>query len=224
MRIYFVTVGKKDEKNVIKELQPQNILLSYFYFNKREKIERFINDIGYKPNILLDSGAFSALNLGKHIALTAYIKFIKDNTDLINEYIQLDVVENPKITKAYLQIMQDEGLAPIPVFTYGTEDSYLQELIDRGATRIALGGTVPISSKSKVAEWAKYFCWLYPNIKFHLLGSSSLKILNHCDIDSVDSSTWIMQAMNGQPPHLNSKAKRMAYNMTKLLEYEEGAN
>jgi hypothetical protein len=224
MRIYFVTVGKKDEKNVLRELKPPHVLLSYFYFNTREKIEKFLSDIGYRPKILFDSGAYSSLNLGKDIALTSYIRFIKENSDLLDEYIQLDVIDNINITKAYLKIMQGEGLTPIPVFTYGACESYLQELVEQGHTRIALGGTVPINSKKTVAEWVKLYCWLYPHVKFHLLGSSSLKILDHCDIESVDASTWIMQAVMGKPSHLTSKTKRMAYNMTKLLEYEEGAN
>lgn len=224
MKIYFVTAGRMDETKVIKELRPKNILLSYFYFNKRAKIERLLERIGYRPNILFDSGAYSAMTQGKDISLTAYIRFVKDNNDLLDEIIQLDVFEKEFITKSYYDIMKSEGLDPIPVFHYGFNENLMQYFIDQGAKRIALGGTVGISSKTKVAEWAKLFCWLYPAIDFHLLGSSSLKILDHCDIDSVDASTWLMMAINGQPSHLKSKLERMKYHMAKLIKYEEEAN
>ena len=221
MKIYFVTVGLKDEIATIKKLQPENLLISYFYFKKREKIDNLLTQLEYRPNILFDSGAFSAYNIGKDIALTSYIKFLKDNSDLIKEYVQLDVFENEFMTKNYYDIMKHEGLNPIPVYHYGYDESLLQYFISQGEKRIALGGTVPVSNKSKVAEWAKYYCWLYPTIDFHLLGSCSLKILDHCDLNSVDASSWIMNSINGKPNHIKSKTDRMEYHMKRLMNYEE---
>jgi hypothetical protein len=220
MDIYFVTVGKKYEVEVIKECKPKSLLLSYFHFGKREKILRLLDSIGYKPNILLDSGAYSAMTTGKEVALTAYMKFVKDNQDLVNNYIALDVFEKENITKAYYDIMKEEGLNPIPVFHYGFSESLLSYYIDQGETYIAFGGTVGIANKSKVAEWVKYYCWLYPGIKFHLLGSTSHKIMDNCDLESVDASSWILRAVNGEPKHIHSKKGRMEYIMRRLMEYE----
>jgi len=220
MEIYFVTAGNNDEKKVIKTLQPKNILLSYFYFHKRKKIVDFIEYIGYKPNILFDSGAYSALTKGKHIALTKYMEFIREISDLISEYVQLDYIGNPFITQKYFEIMRNENLKPIPVFHYGDNESFLEFFINSGEKRIALGGTVMVNSKSEVSDWARVFCWLYPDVKFHLLGSSSTKILNTCDLWSVDSSTWIMMSVNGYPNNIRLKEERMFYNMQELIDFE----
>ncbi len=224
MDIYFVTVGHKIELEVIRELKPKNILISYFYFRTREKIERLLNFIGYKPNILLDSGAYSAMTKSKDISLMAYMKFLDQCQDLIKNYIQLDVFEKEFITKSYYDIMKSEGYNPIPVFHYGFDESLLQHFIDNGEKIIALGGTVPIQNKKKVSEWLKMYCWLYPDIDFHLLGSFSMKILDHCDLGSVDASSWIMQAVMGSPKNVWGKKNKMIANMRELMQYEEESN
>lgn len=221
MDIYFVTIGHKDELAVIKECKPKHLLLSYFYFKKREKIENLIAAIGYKPKILLDSGAYSSMNKGMDLSVTAYIKFVKECSDLVDNYIQLDVFEKEYITKCYYDIMKSEGLNPIPVFHFGFSEDLLQYFVEQGEKYIALGGTVPIANKRKVAEWLKFYTWVYPDIKFHLLGSFSHNILDTCDLASVDASSWVMQAVNGKPKHVYGKKKKMAYNMKNLIEYEE---
>ena len=43
-------------------------------------------------DILLDSGAFSAFNLGEPIDLNAYISFARANKDLIYRFINLDKI------------------------------------------------------------------------------------------------------------------------------------
>lgn len=224
MKIYFVTCNNKEEIQTIADLKPKNILISWYYFNKREKIEKLINAIGYRPNIMFDSGAFSSNAKGKDLSLTAHIKFIKENIDLVDEYIMLDVFEKEFITKCYYDIMRSEGLEPIPVFHYGFSESLMEHYISTGAKKIALGGTVGIKSKTTVSEWAKFYCWAYPDIKFHLLGSSSLKILDNCDVHSVDASTWIMMAIMGKPSHIKNKVDKMRYNMAQLIKYEEESN
>lgn len=225
LKIYFVTAGNKDEIEVIKKLRPNNILISYFYFKKSEKIKTLLERIDYRPNILLDSGGYSAMTQNKDIALTSYIKFIYEclEANLISEYVQLDVLQKPFITLKYYEIMISEGLKPIPVYHYGENEKYLDALIEKGENRIALGGTVPISNKTEVANWLRLYCWIHPNIDFHLLGSSSSKILNTCDIYSVDSSTWIMMSANGLPSHIKSKKERMAFHMSNFIEYERKA-
>jgi hypothetical protein len=220
MKIYFVTVGHKIELEVIKKLKPPNILISYFHFNKREKIEKMLEFIEYRPNLLLDSGAFSSAIRGKDLSLIGYIKFIKSNIDLFESYIQLDVFEKEYITKSYYDIMKNEGLNPIPVFHYGFSDSLLEYFIEEGNKRIAFGGTVGIKNKRIISEWIRLYCWQYPNIHFHLLGSNSIKITDYCNLASVDASTWIMMAAMGFPKEIRNKQERMIFNMKKLMDYE----
>lgn len=216
MKIYHVTTKRTSEIAAIKEAQPPRLLLSYFYF-KRTRLEDFVKRLGYMPEIMLDSGAWTAFNSGENIRLEDYQKYIQDNRSFISSYLSLDVLFDSDRSFSNWQEMKRNGFDPIPVFHYKEDENYLKKYIDHSKI-IGLGGTVPESSKTKVAEWVRLLCWQYPEIDFHLLGSSSRKILDSCDLSSVDSSTWIMQAVNGRPNHIKgrdqeSKIRRAIFNL-----------
>jgi hypothetical protein len=60
MHVYFVATDKTSVENeVIKDIKPERLLCSYFYF-RTKSFKGYIEKIGYKPLILLDSGAYSA--------------------------------------------------------------------------------------------------------------------------------------------------------------------
>jgi hypothetical protein len=203
MRFYFVATGlsNKTEIAVIRALQPKNIMLSFYYW-KNTSLEDFIKVIGYKPRIILDSGAYSAYTKGKEIDLEKYVEYYKKNKKWVNEFINLDKLgDNEKSFEVY-QVMRERGLKPMPVFHYLGDEKYLQRYIEDGNVRIALGGTVPVKNKNDVAAWVKMLTWLYPEVKFHLLGSAARKVLDHCDIESADAATWMIQAINGNPKHI----------------------
>jgi hypothetical protein len=118
--------------------------------------------------------------------------------------------------------MKEKGFHPIPIYHYNAPEMYLN-LYANQANYIGLGETVPEKDKNKVADWVRLIVWQYPNIKFHLLGSSSNKIIDTCDIESTDSSTWFKQAINGKPEHIKGKTreakiKRSIYNLKRELE------
>lgn len=227
MIIYHVFTGKSTaELEAIRKAQPQYLLLSYFYV-KNKPLQQFVEQLGYRPHILLDSGAFSAHTQGKGIALTDYMQYIKDNEPYISEYMNLDVFQDNEMSFAYFNIMKMKGFKPIAVVQYGTnETEWLEKYIELGESRIALGGTVPITNKSVVANWIRLLTWQYPDIKFHLLGSSSKKITDTCDLFSCDSSTWMMQALNGKPGHIKGKSReakiqRAIFNLRQEIQYVE---
>lgn len=224
MEFFFVTVGKKNpiEIQVIKELKPAALLLSFFYW-KNFDLGEFIKEIGYTPKILFDSGAYSSYTSGKEVELQQYVSCIKKNNKYIWRYISLDKLGDDKKSFDAFMEMKEMGLNPVPVFHYMGDESYLRKYIESGETFIALGGTVPIKSKNKVAEWVRMLSWMYPEVRFHLLGSGSRKILDHCDIQSADASTWIMGAVMGKPKMIpgndeESKKKRASFNMNKYIE------
>jgi hypothetical protein len=178
----------------------------------------------YVPEIMLDSGAYSAFTKGKGIALTDYMKYIENNNEYITRYMNLDVFGDNQMSYDYYEIMKRKGFSPVPVVQYGED---YQEWLDKyrynGEQFIALGGTVPIKNKKEVSEWVRLLSWQYPEINFHLLGSSSRKILDHCDVYSVDSSTWFMMAVMGKPNHIKgtsrlAKMERAKFNLKKELE------
>jgi len=224
MKFYFVSTGRRAavEIEVIKRLKPKRILGSYHYF-KNIVLSEFFEEIGYEPEFILDSGAFSAWKSGKKIDQDKYIAYIKANEENIYRYIALDKLgDTEKSYDAYIE-MKNKGMSPIPVFHYMGDEEYLRKYIAQGETLIALGGTVPIKSKKTVAEWVKMLSWLYPEVRFHLLGSASRKILDHCDIESSDASTWMMKAIMGEPRHIpgndkQSRFERATWNMKQMIE------
>ena len=80
-------------------------------------------------SVFLDSGAYSALTKGAKIDIQDYIKFIKENLSVLDLYANLDVIYNAEATLANQQIMEKEGLSPIPCYHAGEDFSYLQYYI-----------------------------------------------------------------------------------------------
>jgi hypothetical protein len=222
MNIYFVCCNVVEEKEAIKQIKPDKLLLSYYYF-KNKNLEDFVNELGYKPEILLDSGAYSAFTKGKNISPIDYMNFITRNKIYIDKYITLDVIGEPELSKKYYEIMKLKGFDPLPVFHYGDDEWFLRSYIAEGCKYIALGNTVPIKDKNKVAAWVNELTEKYPDIQFHLLGSSSKKVTQNTDLYSVDSSTWIMMAINGFPKEITgrsreAKIERAKFQMLKIME------
>lgn len=226
MKVYFVATDNKSSENiVISEVKPDNLLCSYFYF-RTKKLKDFCDRLGYKPQIMLDSGAYSAWTTGKNISLIDYMKYIEENKEYIEKYIALDVIADADMTFDYYKIMRKKGFKPIPVYHYGADEKYLRKYILDGNEYIALGETVPIKNKGIVARWINLLTYKYPNVKFHLLGSSSTQITQMCDIYSCDSSTWILQAINGIPRHIMGKSRgakiqRAKYNMENTMKVSQ---
>jgi hypothetical protein len=219
-KVFFVTAGRADEIEVIRQVKPPYLLLSYFYF-RNKSLQEFVDQIGYQPEVLLDSGAYSAWTTGRNISPLDYMRYIRDNQALISNYVALDVLGDGEITRLYYEIMRIKGFTPIPVYHYGTDEKYLQRYLDDGAEFVALGGTVPVGNKQEVADWVRGLIQKYPNIRFHVLGASSKPILGVEGLYSCDSSTWIMRAANGEPVWIKgksreSKIKRAIYNMRLL--------
>ena len=217
MDIYFVTIGKIGEKKTIKKVKPDNILISYYYW-KNKSINKLINYLGYKPNIMLDSGAYSAWNKNQKININNYIEYIKNNIEFINNYIILDVIENPKQTLKNLKYMKNKGLNPIPVFHHGDKISKINKLKQYNDL-IALGNTVPIKNKKHVARWVNQITKQFPDVDFHLLGSSSKNIIRKCPrLKSCDSTEYFMGAIFGRPKYIEGKINKAVYNMRKTLK------
>ena len=222
MTIYFVVTGNKEELEVVRELKPKNILLSYWYF-RNKSLSEFCEQIRYTPNILLDSGAYSAFTKNKTVNILEYMNFIRANP-MVKDYVALDVIGDSSLTIAFFDIMRTKGFDPIAVYHYGEDEQVLEHYLDKGAKTIALGGTVPIKNKQIVAEWCSELHAKYPHVNFHLLGSTSKIVLESNSVTSCDSSSWYMMAVNGFPKEIpgktrEAKVKRAKYQMKKLMEW-----
>lgn len=221
-KVYFVTTGLKEEIQVIRKVRPPRLLCSYWFF-KTKPLRDFVGSLGYSPEIMLDSGAYTAFTKGRSVCLFDYIRYIEENAEYISRYVSLDVIGDSFSTKAYFEIMRHKGLHPIPVFHYGDEPYLMAYYEARGDGEIALGNSVGTRDKKAVAEWCKSIHRQYPAVKLHLLGSSSKKILDCGAVDSCDSSAWYTMAVNGKPktmPGRTSAAKiaRAEENMVRIME------
>lgn len=223
MKVYFVTTGLREEIEVIKTVRPPRLLCSYWYFKNRP-MDKFCEELGYQPEIILDSGAYSAFTRGKNVNLLDYIDYIKANGSRLSHYIALDVIGDDRLTRIIYELMCRLNLAPVPVVHYGHESpGTMEEYRQLGAQLVALGGTVPITDKAEVARWCRWVKILSPSMDLHLLGSTSQAVLQSGALASCDSSTWYIQAVNGKPrtiPGKNREAKlaRAEANMRRIME------
>lgn len=222
MDVYFVTTGLKEELQVIKKVRPPRLLCSYWYF-KNKPLAWLCEEIGYRPEILLDSGAYPAHTKGKNVNLLDYREYIKANTEYLSGYISLDVIGDPLTTRLLYNTMRAMGLHPTPVVHYGDSLELVGMYARFGARRIALGGTVRIKDKKEVARWCAEVKQKYPEARLHLLGSCSPVLLQNEALTTCDSSAWYLQAINGRPatiPGKNREAKiaRAEVNMRRIME------
>ncbi|MFH5182916.1 hypothetical protein ACHHV8_09955 [Paenibacillus sp. TAB 01] len=212
MNVYSVVCNRPAEIEAVRAARPSHILISYFYF-KNKPVSSLIEDLGYRPAIMLDSGAYSAFTQGKNISLVDYMNYVAANKDHVDEYISLDVIGNARMSFYYWQLMNWEGFRPVPVFHYGDPMTFLLRYVETNIDRVALGGCVPVEDKQVVANWANKCINAFPDIKFHLLGVNHKIIREQCErLHSRDFSTWIMAAANGYPKSIpgRDRASRIA--------------
>lgn len=158
-----------------------------------------------KPiSLFLDSGAFSALTQGVEIDIQKYIEFIKRNIDVIQVYVNLDVIGDPVATFENQMIMENAGLKPLPVYHYKEPYYFLEQYLQRGYDYIGLGGMVATGEKSSMRSWLdetfeKYVCdkagW--PKVKVHGFGMTALKYMMRYPWYSVDSTSWVLTGRMG---------------------------
>lgn len=151
------------------------------------------------PDVLLDSGAFTAFTLGKPIKLADYCDYVK--TIDCTAYFNLDVIGDYDATLKNYKAMRAQDLTPIPVFGYGGDKSELEYYLD-STPYVSLGGLVPYTKqKAKLRIWLDHcFAIILKHRKdgkiprIHGLGVSSYWALKRYPFYSVDSTTWLAGA------------------------------
>lgn len=161
--------------------------------------------MSYRTKLFVDSGAFSAFRLRKPVDLKQYIKWIKDNEEWIELYVNLDVIipENPEAAAkaGYLNLMtmRGRGLKPMPVFHVGESIDWLKRMLDLGCDYIGLSAS-SLTSRRAMDDWYE-LAWSYlvdaagdPVVRVHAFGETRVAALLKFPWASADSSTWL----NGQ--------------------------
>ena len=106
-----------------------NILESYHYVNRQKYVDEMRAD---GAQVFLDSGAFSAWNMGATISLPGYCKYIQENEDIIRKddgvimASVLDGIGDPLQTWRNQNEMEARGVTPLPCFHFGEDERYLE--------------------------------------------------------------------------------------------------
>lgn len=189
MRLYFA--GAESGIPLLREAGVERALVAFSASSR--SIDRVL---GAFPDVLLDSGAWSAFNSGTPIDLNRYIAFIKER-DLVT-YAALDVIGDYKATLKNADAMVKAGLSPIVAFHFGSPYAVLERMV-RKYDYIALGGLVPIGNArtkllqhldscfSIIGKEAKRTGRL---VKVHGFGVQQRWALERYPFYSVDSTTW----------------------------------
>lgn len=164
----------------------------------------------------LDSGAFSAWSTGKPIDLDEYCEFIRHNIEYLDVYAALDCIPGSKDRPAsakerdeaariswenYLY-MKNQGLDPLPVYHYGEDQKWLEQMLDFGCQYIALGALVGVPSQLRRHWLDRVFTRLTddagkPVVKVHGFGMTAIPLIFRYPWYSVDSTSWLKSTMSG---------------------------
>ncbi len=183
----------------------RHILESYHYVHRQGYVDRMRRD-GAK--VFLDSGAFSAFTKGVEVDLPAYCEYIKRNADIIETVGSslcasvLDGIGDAVRTGENQDKMERLGVRPLPCFHYGEPEEYLEYYI-ANYEYITLGGMVPIA-KPQLRLWLDRIWGNHlvdgrgrPKVKVHGFGLNSFGLMKRYPWFSVDASSWVQQAANG---------------------------
>ena len=175
-------------------------LLSFYYYQNVDMANFFARDIP-APQLMADSGAFSALTLGSPIEIREYADWVLRWKHLFHTYSNLDVIGDAEATLSNQRKLEGWGLNPLPVFHVNEPWDYLKRYLD-SYDYIALGGLVPHAMRpSALMPWLiKAFGMLSPGQGYHGFGVSGWTILKAFPWTSVDSTSWSIGYRYGRVP------------------------
>lgn len=193
----------KDELELVSMVKPWNVLISYYYWQKKDMNE-LIETIGYLPVILLDSGAFTAMTKKKPINIDSYMQYIEKYSKFFEGYFALDVIKDSVKSIDNYEYMKEKGYKPFPVYHYGEDISVLIYYLKDKPRLIGLGGFARGISDKNVFSFIDSIVEISGEQKFHLLGKSNKRYVKRFpDLYSSDSSRWIQTAGFGNPRRIN---------------------
>lgn len=155
-----------------------------------------------KACLMLDSGAYSAWKKGIKINIDEYIKFVEDNREYIDVYINLDVIDNGQASFDNWKYMRSCGLNPVPVYHASTDVKYLIKYL-KEVDYIGIGGIATWTRKQRLQSfdrlWSTYLVDFFgiPTHKVHAMGMTSLQLMLRYPWYSVDSTSWVLTGRFG---------------------------
>lgn len=168
-----------------------NVLVSYPYTN-----DAMVRALMAAPDrtgrLIVDSGAFTAFNMGQPIKLADYEAFVREVGDDLRahwaevRFVQLDEYGDHDATVRNYHLMREHGFDPMPVYTRGAPLSWLEECY-AATDYVMFGGIVAGGGSSALRE-------VMPAVgdrRIHWLGFMNRNYLVRYRPTSVDSSAWM---------------------------------
>lgn len=184
------------------------LLLSYAYFGRYDyeslfgaaRRARIVTDAApERPLLFLDSGAFSARTLGVRIDLDGYASWLHRWAPYTAVSANLDIIHDSAGSARNQRLLEERGLAPMPVFHAGSPWPELDRLVDAGYDYIGLGGMARHGGSSRLRPWlAHAFRRCGPDVRLHGFGMGNPQILRDFPFYSVDSSAFNSGARYGR--------------------------
>ena len=125
MKIFFVE-NNPPGINTCSDMGVKNFLISYWYERQLNLIDK-VYSCTEKPNIFLDSGAYSAMTQDITIDIDEYIDFCKENKSRVSLIACLDVIGDPEASRENFDIMTKAVGALF--LMHCTQLIYLEEII-----------------------------------------------------------------------------------------------
>jgi len=207
MRIHLAdTSHNRGQYDIVTEEKHPNHLVSFAYKKLIEKPDCFPavwNAV--QSNVIIDSGAFTVYKSGGKIDRKEYLdwalNFKRQHIKKLNDltFMTLDVINDGVATLNNLRFLEDNGLNPIPVFTYRDKWENLDSLL-RDYPYIAFGG---LFDKKNLKSWLdgcfsrviKHRQQTGVMRKIHLLGVVLDWTCFRYPAFSCDSSTWVFDTL-----------------------------
>lgn len=190
MRLYLAGADSAGDHDVLIGIRNVSVLVSYYYVlnGKGFAVIEWANE--NKIPVFLDSGAFSAMTLGKEINIDDYIGFCKKYQSCFDVIASLDVIMDWKKTEINHKKMLDAGINSIPCFHVGEPFSFLESLCSYN-DYIAIGVA---GNQKRIKEIMRFLVMCHKiaaGKKLHGFGMTSSLVMSSFDWYSVDSSSWI---------------------------------
>jgi len=210
MRIYFSTTNLMyGLREAILETNVRNLLFSYYYktsnFNDWFQLIKELN----KPNVMIDSGAFSAWTGKKKIDRQSYLEFIYEckekfgpitndlhfvNLDVIpgefgRKPTDLEIEESAKLGWENFEWFKSKGVDVIHVFHQHEDFKWLEKLM-KASDYIGISPANDLSTSQRLPWLKKCFSIVRTRCKTHCFGGTSKEILLSVPFYSADSSSY----------------------------------
>jgi len=159
------------------------------YQCRQKQLEDTALELSSYSDVLIDCGAYTAYTRGKEIPIDRYIADCKRYHGKVWQYIQLDKVRNPSVTKTNLDKMLHAGLRPMPVLQIGESFERMPALVKINPWVCCAGGVYT------PAQWIHHryqqaFKASHGKANIHALGFLRYPDVFQLPIKSGDSSAY----------------------------------